>query len=460
MLGQKRRRFYNVCVILIAVAAILGGTFFFFHNTDGRIREEAQTHIDNLFSLSGKLTPEEQQAFLSQTQALGKIMDKQLKNGDQRRPIISDTELAQIQKHTMALVRENPELAIHPHGPGEDHTHGSETDQTWIQDELTGVNATIEAVKASNASASAKEALLSVLEHRRRFLMNHEKDTVELQEKLMEFSKEDPTIVGVTKNHRTGEYTPLYPNMLTLTIHQYTRTDGTVGDMYVPTASHATDIEVSALLDPYLEALETLPPWEVPPPPEHKDLRLTIKYADDYPKETDADITDTSLQTSEPLPEQIVENVEETSTETDLSTAYPDPIITAEEVEAWQKELENIQASEDAEMAELRQSFEEAIGIPTDRLLEMTDAEIEAEFSKYFSEAELGKQMMPSAPMDMSIQENFDTELRRQFSPKRVNQAMQTLERYGPEEGLQKLKAVDPEMSTHLQRMINRQKEE
>ena len=208
-----------------------------------------------------------------------------------------------------------------------------------------------------------------------------------------------------------------------------------------------------------MEALESLPPWEVPPPPEHKDLRLTIKYADDYPKETDVDITDTSLQTSGPL-EQFVENVEETSTETDLSTAYPDPIITAEEVEAWQRELENIQASEDAEMAELRQSFEDAIGISIDRLLEMTDAEIEAEFSKYFSEAELEKQMMPSAPMDVSIQENFDTELRRQFSPKRVDHAMQTLERYGPEEGLRKLKAVDPEMSTHLQRMIQRQKDE
>ena len=250
MFGQKRRRFYSVCVILIAMAAILGGTFFFFHNRDARIEKEVQAHIDNLFSLSGKLTPKEKQTFISQTQSLIKILDPYYKNGDQSLPFISDAELARLQKHTMALVQENPELATHAHAPGEDHTHGSETDQTWIQDELAGINATIEAVKASNASASAKEALLSVLEHRRRFLMNHEKDTVELQEKLMEFSKEDPTIVGVTKNHRTGEYTPLYPNMLTLTIHQYTRTDGTVGDMYVPTASHATDPEVSALLDP------------------------------------------------------------------------------------------------------------------------------------------------------------------------------------------------------------------
>ena len=288
--------------------------------------------------------------------------------------------------------------------------------------------------------------------------MNYEKDTADADQKFQEFREQDPTIIGVNKNHITGEFTPVYPNMLTLTIHSYTREDGTLGDMYVPTESHATDPEVAKILIPYLEALETLPPSEVPPPPEHKDLRLTIEYAANYGKEIDAEMTGETLQTPQQFPEQFVETSEDTST-TDPSDAYPDPIITAEEVEVWQRELENIQESTEGEMAEIRQSFEEAIGLSIDRLLEMTDAEIEAEFSQYFSGAGLEKQMMPSAPMDVSI-ENFDTELRRHFSPKRVNQARQTLERYGPEEGLRRLKSVDPEMSTHLQRIIHRQKEE
>jgi hypothetical protein len=448
----------------LGITAIFGGTFFFFHNRDARIHKEAQIHIDNLFSLSGKLSAEEKQAFVSETQALVKILEPHYKNGDQSLRFISDAELARIQKHTMALVQENPELAIHHHGPGEAHQHVYETDpgenDQWISEELANINATIEEVKASNASASAKEALLSVLEHRRSFLMNHEKDNVDLAQKFQDLREKDPTIIGVTKNHITGEYTPHFPNMLTLTIHSYTREDGTVGDMYVPTYSHATDPEVAKILNPYLEALETLPPSEVPPPPEHKDLQLTIEYAANYRKEIDAEKTDESLQTPEQFPEQFVETSEDTSTETDRSDASPDPIITAEEVDAWQRALENIRESTDDEMAKILQSFEDAIGIPIDRLLEMTDAEIEDEFSKYFSEAELEKQMMPSAPMDVSIEDNFDTELRRHFSPKRVNQAMQTLERYGPEEGLRKLKAVDPEMSTRLEQIIHRQKDE
>ena len=61
--------------------------------------------------------------------------------------------------------------------------------------------------------------------------------------------------------------------------------------------------------------------------------------------------------------------------------------------------------------------FEDTIGIPLDRFLEMTDAEIEAEFNKYLSpsEADLEKQVMPAAPMDLSIEENFKAELIKQF---------------------------------------------
>lgn len=464
MLRQKRNRFYILCITLISITILFVCTFFFFHSRDHGIRQEAQTHIDSLFSLSGKLTHQEKQVFLVNTQALGTIMDKQLQQRPQSLPFISKEELARIQKHTLALVDQNPELAIHSHGTGEAHQHVYETDhgenEPWISEELANIDAAIEEVNASDASPSAKEALLSVLEHRRNFLMNHEKDNAESDKKFQEFLEKDPTIIGVTKNHITGEYTPVYPNMLTLSIHQYTRTDGTVGDMYVHRSSHATDPEVAKLLGSYLEALDTLPPWEVPPPPEHKDLRLTIKYADTYPNENDEEITDESLQTPEQLPEQIVEKSEETSTETDISDSYPDSIITEDEVASWQDALKEIQESKDVEMGEMRQLFEEAIGIPINRFLEMTDAEIEAEFNKYFSEAELEKRTLPSGSTGVLTEENFTSELRRQFSPNRFNQAIQTLNRYGPEEGLRRLKEVDPEVATHLERFIQRQKEE
>lgn len=465
MFWEKRRRFYILCMTLIGITAIFGGTFFFFHNRDHAPRQEAQAHIGNLFSLSGKLTPDEEQAFLSTTQALGKIMDQQLKNGHQNLPFISDEELERIQKHTVALMQENPKLAIHAHGPGEDHKHGYETDpgenQKWIQEELADINAAIEEVEASNASASAKEALLSVLEHRRSFLMNHEKDAAELDEKFREFYQQDPTIIGVEKNHITGEYTPIPPNRLIILKHRTHSPDGTFEEDIVPQKSHATDPEVGQLLNEYLEALETLPPWEVPPPPEHKDLQLTILTKDVYLNEAGENITDAARQTPEDSSTfEMPETSEDTST--DITSAYPEPLITAEEVEEWQGALEEISDSTDIEIEAIRELFEDTIGIPLDRFLEMTDAEIEAEFNKYLSpsEADLEKQVMPAAPMDLSIEENFKAELRSQFSQKRYNQAMQTLERYGPKEGIRRLKDVDPEMSTHLERRIQQQKEE
>ncbi len=462
MLNKKRRGLYIAGIAVIGIIAILGGTLLFFYNRNSDISKEAQTHIDNILSLSGKLTPDEEQIFISEIQAFIKLLEPHYKEEDQGLPFVSDAELERLQQHTMAIMQENPDLAIHAHFHGEGNKHGHETgtegDQTWIHDELAGINAVIEEVKASNISESAKEALLSVLEHRRYFLMNHEKDSVELEEKFREFYEQDPTIVGVTKDHITGEYIPMPPNMLELTIHRYTRPDGTVGDMYVPSSSHATDREVSELLTPYLEALETLPPWEVPPPPEHPDLKVTIRYAANYGKETGEETADESLQTAE----QNVENSGETSIETGISDAYPDPVITPEEVEGWRGALEEMSNSTDSEMETLRKMFEKAIGIPMDRFLEMTDAEIEAHFSRYAapSEADVEKQVMSSGATGVSVDANGVSELQRKFSPQRFNRAMQTLERYGPEEGLRRLKEVDPEISTSLERMIQSQKEE
>ena len=452
MLNQKRGRFYIAAVILVAIAAVLGAAFLFFQDTDRDTAKEVQGHIDTLFSLSGKLTPDEQQTFISTTRALAAIMEQQFQRKGEYASIISDEELKRIQKHTVTLVQENPELAVHSHGPGGEHRQVSETgheeNSAWIQEELTRITAAIEEVKTSNISEGAKEALLSVLEHRRFFLMHHEKQGAELEEKLRELSEQDPSIVGVRKNHLTGEYTAQYPNMLTLRKERTHYPNGTVEEMLISTSSHATDPEVAKLLNPYLEALETLPPWEVPPLPEHKDLRVSVITKDIYVNAAGERISDAAPQ--------VPEDMERTSTE-DVSSAYREPSITPDEVEVWREALEDVSDSTAPEMVDLRKLFEDAVGIPIDRFLEMTDGEIEAAFNKNFSpsDADIEERMMPAAPM-----EHFEAELRGKFSQERYHRAMQTLERYGPAEGIRQLKDVDPEMSTHLERFIQRQQED
>ncbi len=81
----------------------------------------------------------------------------------------------------------------------------------------------------------------------------------------------------------------------------------------------------------------------------------------------------------------------------------------------------------------------------TERLLEkltQSDADFQEEFKKQF---------LPEVS-----DEGFENTLRRRFSPERFNAALQTLKRYGPKEGLRKLKEVDPEVAIHLERLIQR----
>ena len=58
---------------------------------------------------------------------------------------------------------------------------------------------------------------------------------------------------------------------------------------------------------------------------------------------------------------------------------------------------------------------------------------------------------------ESSTKESLETFLRGSFSPERFNRAMQTLNRYGTEEGLRRMKALDPEMAEHVTRFLQKQ---
>ncbi len=70
-------------------------------------------------------------------------------------------------------------------------------------------------------------------------------------------------------------------------------------------------------------------------------------------------------------------------------------------------------------------------------------------------QAELEKQFLPELPAE----EDFEKALRQRFSPERFNRARATLNQYGPEEGLRRLKESDPEMATHVERLIQKRPE-
>ena len=59
---------------------------------------------------------------------------------------------------------------------------------------------------------------------------------------------------------------------------------------------------------------------------------------------------------------------------------------------------------------------------------------------------------LPAVPTDAGL----ESELRGRFSPERYGRAAETLRRYGPEEGLRRLRTSDPEVATEMERVLRR----
>ena len=64
--------------------------------------------------------------------------------------------------------------------------------------------------------------------------------------------------------------------------------------------------------------------------------------------------------------------------------------------------------------------------------------------------------LTPTVPVSPELPTNsrLETELRTHFSPDRFNRAMNTLNQYGPKEGLRRLKDSDPEVAKQVERLL------
>ena len=81
-----------------------------------------------------------------------------------------------------------------------------------------------------------------------------------------------------------------------------------------------------------------------------------------------------------------------------------------------------------------------------------SDAAFEAEIRALLEQTPPEAPELPSAAI-------FEKRLRETFSAQRFNTALQTLNRYGPEEGLRRLQKSDPEIATEFKRIIERKQE-
>ena len=94
---------------------------------------------------------------------------------------------------------------------------------------------------------------------------------------------------------------------------------------------------------------------------------------------------------------------------------------------------------------------EEPTTLDTSQRATMTDAEIKAEIERSLTHQtpEIPTTTPPDTPGE--IQNNLETTLKAQFSSERFDRAMDTLDRYGPEEGLRRLRENDPEVAKQIE---------
>ncbi len=94
---------------------------------------------------------------------------------------------------------------------------------------------------------------------------------------------------------------------------------------------------------------------------------------------------------------------------------------------------------------------EESTVLDTTQRATMTDAEIMAEIEKSLTRQPPNMFTDKSPDTTGEIQSNMETALKAQFSSERFERTMDTLEQYGPEEGLRRLRETDPEVAKQIE---------
>ena len=100
-------------------------------------------------------------------------------------------------------------------------------------------------------------------------------------------------------------------------------------------------------------------------------------------------------------------------------------------------------------------STDEAELLPEPLPLERDLPTTETEISEVLTEPQIeidGEEVTPELPTEAQL----EASLREQFKPERYQKAISTLNRYGPEEGLRRLKSDDPEIAKRIEPLLQR----
>lgn len=455
----------RMAFIISGLIVVVGITFVLL-KPNQKVSEEAKVYINKLYSFSGELTPKEKQNYYDNAFELEKLV---VQEGN-----LPKKEMERITEHMRELIINNPDLLLSAqeydqrYGHILGHTHGlphGEDLQQEKQIALEQVNAAISDLEASEMPEEAKEGLRSILNLRRESLMIKQSKSDEAKRIYIEFLKNDPDVDGVMEDLITGEYIPTYPNMLKVYRRRTHNVDGTIDDEVRGITQSSSTPENQQALQAYETALNMTPSGETPPaPPDIEGLRFSVEYEDVHLNSEEV----TTDKTDHPMDQTVTSN---TSDEETIKVEHPDEQPKVEE--DWKDITDDVISLQDSlkdiddpqTQSEITIFLEEALGVPFDKFLQMSDAEIENVFQKMFAptdaeiETEFKEMLIHNHPPVLDIT-MFENNLRKNFTQMRTQRAIATINQLGPKKGLEQLKEVDPEIAKQLEVYIQNQDRE
>jgi hypothetical protein len=384
---------------------------FYFYNHPKEMDKETKALLKEIYSYSGKLTPDQGRNFFESVQML-----------DAKHLLVPlpDSELTRLGKHMQELHRDNPDF--HPHNP--------------LGDMASEIHELIARINDTDLPADRKQQIISNLQH-----LHKVANDDSIIRKLERIAKESK--VSISYDINTGRILKMYPNTVYLHKNRIREPDGTVRETLLG-HSHSLDPDDAnrELVDAYLSALENLDPdGTAPTPPDG------IRFIDIYEPEN-------------PILKAISGGVDELPADIGRKELHignghehdhqPNPSVPDATTSDAPHPSPDEQSVTDSNIMRDRLANQLTHEAELKRLLNMSDAELEAELERLLTPKLRTEERLKTVRREPSL---TGKNLPR-ISPERLEKARAILNRYGQEGGLRRLRASDPEVARQMEQML------
>ena len=396
------------CIVVLCVG------IFYFYNHPKEMDKETKALLKEIYSYSGKLTLDQGRDFFESVQML-----------DAKHLLVPlpDSELTRLGEHMQELHRDNPDFDPH----------------NSLGDMASEIHELIARINDTDLPADRKQQIISNLQHL--YKVANDDSIIRKLERIAEESK-----VGVSYDINTGRILKLYPNTVYLYKKREMDSNGNVREI-VTGAESSVDEEVD--IETYLDQLqihqENPSVQELPSPP--PGIRFIDIYEDELPEN--------------PILKAISDGVDELPADIGRKELHignghghehdhqPNPSVPDATTSDAPQSSPDEQSVTDSNIMRDRLANQLTSDAALKRLLNMTDAELEAELERLLTpKLPTGEDLKTVRGASPITGKNAP-----RISPERLKKARAVLNRYGREEGLRRLRASDPEVARQMEQM-------